>query len=83
MIISVRDSVENIKISRTEDLAYILDMYSLKEEDVYNIIKENKIDDADDFVNLWTEMTKNKNIVFPERRELVNIEEIIQIDQFS
>lgn len=75
--ISTCDLVKEIKISRTGDLAYILDMYSLKEEDVYNIINENKITDVDDFVNLWTEMTKNKNIVFPERRELVNIEEII------
>lgn len=72
------DNTNNeIKISRIEDLAYILDMYSLKEEDVCNIIKDNKIDDPDDFVNLWSEMTRDLNIVEPKKRLTTNIQDVI------
>ena len=71
------DTNENIKISRREDLAYILKLYKLSEENIINIIKENKIDDADDFVNLLAGETKDENPPYTDGKQIVNIQDVI------
>ena len=69
--------VEKIEISRTEDLSYILDIYSMTEDDVINIIKDNKIDDPDDFVNLLAMETQGINMVCSDKKTKKDIPEVV------
>lgn len=71
----VKINTSDIKISRTRDLEYIVDLYNITEADIIKIIQENNIDDADDFVHLLYYETDSTNIRYG--RNILNIQDVV------
>lgn len=69
------NSNTEIKISRTRDLEYILDLYNLTETDIIKIIQNNNIENADDFVHLLHYETNNINISCG--RNILDIQDVV------